>query len=140
MLNANKCKVQHLRQSNRQAVYKMGSVELQTTPVERDLGVFTDDTLKFCDHVCYAVNKASRLLGLIRFTFSCVDEETLPRLFTTLVRPHLMYGYIIWHPRYRIDKLPIEKIQIRTTNIYHMWKHYKSLDYHHWISDIAMEM
>jgi len=98
-------------------MYKMGSVELQITPVEKDLQLFVDDALKFRDHVSYAVNKASRLLGLIRLTFSCIDEETLPRLFTTLVRLHLEYGIIIWHPRYRIDKLEIEKIQRPTTKI-----------------------
>ena len=26
------------------------------------------------NYVCYAVNKASRLLGLIRLAFSCIDE------------------------------------------------------------------
>ena len=29
----------------------MGSVDLQSTPVEKDLGVFVDHALKFCDHV-----------------------------------------------------------------------------------------
>ena len=104
-------------------MYKIGSVELQTTPIEKHLGVFVDDTLKFRDNVCYAVNNASRLLGLIKLTLSCVDEETLLRLFTTLVRSHLMYGYIIWHPRYRIDKLPIQKIQIRATKLTTHLKH-----------------
>ena len=73
--------------------------------------------IKFRDHVSYAVNKASRLLGLIRTTFSYIDEDTLPRLLTTLVRPHLEYGNIIWHPRYRIDKIQIEKMQRWTTKL-----------------------
>ena len=92
--NADKCKVLHLGHSNEKAGYKMRSVELQSTPVEKDLGVFVGDSLKFRDHVSYAVNKASRLLRLIRMTFFCIDEDTLPRLFTTLVRPHLEYGNI----------------------------------------------
>lgn len=121
--NADKCKVLHLGHSNRKAVYKMGSVELQSTPVEKDLGVFVDDALKFRDHVSHAVNKASRLLGLIKATFSCIDGDTLPRLFTTLVRPHLEYGNIIWHPRHRIDKLQIEKIQRRATKLIPHLKH-----------------
>jgi len=103
--NADKCKVLHLGHSNKKAGYKMRSVELESTPIEKGLGVFVDDALKFRDHVSYAVNKASRLLGLIRTTFSCIDEDTLPRLFTTFVRPHLEYGNIIWHTRYRIDKI-----------------------------------
>ena len=115
--NADKCEVLHLGHSNKKAGYKMRSVELQSTPVEKDLGMFVDDALKFPDNVSYAVNKASRLLGLIRTTFSCIDEDTLPRLFTTLVRPHLEYGNIIWHPRYRIDKIQIEKIQRRATKL-----------------------
>jgi hypothetical protein len=88
----------------------MRYVELQSTLVEKDLGLFADDGLKFRDPVSYVVNKASRLLGLIRTAFSCIDEGTLPRLFMTLVRLHLEYGNIIWHPRYRIDKIQIEKI------------------------------
>ena len=109
--------VLHLGHSNKKAGYKMGSVELQSTPVEKDLGVFVDDALKFRDNVSYAVNKASRLLGLIRTTLSCIDEDTLLQLFTTLVRPHLEYGNIIWHPRYLIDKIQIEKIQRRATKL-----------------------
>ena len=101
----------HRGHSNKKAGYKMRSVKLQSTPVEKDLGVFVGDSLKFRDHVSYAVNKASRLLRLIRMTFFCIDEDTLPRLLTTLVRPHLEYGNIIWHPRYRIDKIQIEKMQ-----------------------------
>jgi len=80
--------VLHLGHSNKKAGYKMRSVEMQSTPVEKVLGVFVNDALKFRDHVSYSVNKASRLLGLIITTFSCVDEDTLLRLFTTLIRPH----------------------------------------------------
>jgi len=35
----------------------------------------------------------------------------VPRLFTAMVRPHLEYGNVIWHPRYRGDKLEVEKVQ-----------------------------
>ena len=34
-----------------------------------------------------------------------------------MVRPHLEYGNIIWHPRYRRDKLEVEKIQRRATRL-----------------------
>ena len=65
---------------------------------------------------------------------SCIDEATLARLFMTLVRPHLEYGNIIWHPRYRIDKIQIEKIQRRATKLiphlryYHMRKRLQALN------------
>ena len=85
--------------------------------------MFVADALKFRDHVYYTVNKASRLLGLIRMTFSCIDKDTLPRPFTTLVRPHVEYGNIIWHPRYRIDKIQIKKIQRQATKLISHLRH-----------------
>ena len=69
------------------------SVELQSTQIEKDLGGFVDDALKFREHVSHAENKASRLPGLIRTIFSCIDEHTLLQVFTYLVRPHLYPDY-----------------------------------------------
>jgi len=66
--------VLHLGHGNKKTDYKMRSVELQSTPVEKDTGVFVDDALKFRDLVSYTVNKTSRLLGLIRTTFSCIGD------------------------------------------------------------------
>ena len=37
-------------------------------------------------------------------TFSCIDEDK-------------ENGNIIWHPRYRIDKIQIEKVQSRATKL-----------------------
>ena len=44
-------------------------------------------------------------------------QQTLPQLFTSMVRPHLEYGNVIWSPRYQRDKLEIEKIQRRATKL-----------------------
>ncbi|KAK2168287.1 hypothetical protein LSH36_18g03040 [Paralvinella palmiformis] len=41
----------------------------------------------------------------------------MPRLFTTMVRPHLEYGNVIWHPRFRRDSVEIEKVQRRATKL-----------------------
>ena len=52
------------------------------------------------------------MLDLIRKTVTLLNEITVPRLFTAMVRPH-----VIWHPRYRRDKLEIEKVQRRATKL-----------------------
>ena len=113
--NVEKCKVIHRGHNNRQTTYNMEH-KLQTS-VEKDLGVCVDDRLKFKEHVSHAVNKGSRLLGMIRATFSCLDEDTMPRLYKALVRPHVDYGNIIWHPCYRVDKLEVEKVQRHATKL-----------------------
>ena len=72
------------------------------------MGVTIDRDLKFHMHVSKAVNKALRMLGLIRVASTCIDETTPSRLFTTMVRPHLEYGNVIWCPRFRCEKLQVE--------------------------------
>ena len=82
---------------------------------EKDLGVIVDD-LKLHTHIANAVNKASRMLDLIRKTFTLLGETIVPRLFTAMVIPHLEYGNVIWHPRYKRVKLEVEKVQRRQLN------------------------
>ena len=69
----------------------MNCTTLAITHAEKDLSVTVDEDLKFHKHIANAVNKASRLLGLIRKTFALLDETTVPRLFTAMVRPYLEY-------------------------------------------------
>ena len=85
----------HLGHNNRQTTYNMGQTELQLSSVEKDFDVFVDDRLNFKKHVFHAVNKASRISGMIPATFSCLDEDTVPQLYKVLVRPHLEYCTII---------------------------------------------
>ena len=122
-LNADKCKVLQLGHNNNQYTYDMAGVELQITPCEKDLGVYIDNKLKFHDHVAHAVNKGNRMLGLIKNTFSCLDKETIPKLYKALVRPHLEYGNVIWHPRFEMDKIAVEKVQRRATKLVPELKH-----------------
>ena len=100
----------------------MAGVELQSTPCEKDLGVYIDNKLKFHDHA-HAVNKGNRMPGLIKNTFSCLDKETIPKLYKALVRPHLENGNVIWHPRFEMDKIAVEKVQKRATKLVPELKH-----------------
>jgi len=54
-----------------------------------------DEDLKFHKRTANAATKASRMLGLIRKTFTLLGETTLPTLFTAIIRPHLEYGNVM---------------------------------------------
>ena len=84
---------------------------------EKDLGILVDDKLKFHTHTSSVIKKANSILGLIKRSFSVLDENTLPRLYTSMVRPHLEYGNVIWGPHYKGDIKAIEKVQKRATKI-----------------------
>ena len=53
----------------------MGGVDLAETTEERDLVVLVDSNLEFDKHIKAIVNKANRMMGLIRLDFTCMDEE-----------------------------------------------------------------
>ena len=61
------------------------SVGLQSTELEKDLGVNVDTSLKFSQYVEIQVNKANRLvLGLVRRSFVYRDSQTMKMLFKIL--------------------------------------------------------
>ena len=69
----------------------MGDLILEAAKEEKDLGVIIDEKLKFDKHTEAQVNKANKVLGLLRRSFETLDKETLVWLFKALVRPHLEY-------------------------------------------------
>ena len=121
--NESKCTVLHIGHSNQGHTYTMNAVPLKPSSEEKDLCVIIDVDLNFQKHTTMAVNKASRILGLIRKTFTNLDESTGPRLFTSLVCPHLEYGNVIWHPRSKRAETEIEKVQRRATKLIPKFKH-----------------
>ena len=116
--NADKCKIMHIGNNNPGYGYTMGGHHsLDTISKEKDLGVHIDHQLKFHDHTATAVSKANQILAVIRSSFENLDDDMLPRLYKTLVRPHLEYGNLIWGPHYRLDQQAVERVQRRATKL-----------------------
>ena len=84
--------------------YIMRNVPLTNTAEENDLGVIMDNELKYHKHTAYAVKKASKMIGLFRATFTCLDEITVPKIFMAIVRPHLEYGNVVGIPAFNFIK------------------------------------
>ena len=95
----------------------MKSVTLQETIEEKDLGVWISNSLKSTIHVAHAVCKANQILGLIRRSFTYLDCRLMKQLYTALVRPHIEYANVIWHPDNKKDLELIEGVQHRATKL-----------------------
>ena len=54
--------------------YNMDGTILEKVKEEKDLGIIVDDALKFHKHVSAAVLKANQTLGIVKRTFSTLDE------------------------------------------------------------------
>ena len=112
--NVDKCKILHIGKENPKFDYQMTDIDgnvknLLEVECEKDLGIYVQDNLKFDKNkLCLTVNRANRLVGLIKRAFSYLDIETSLILYKTLIRPILDYGNLIWYPTLKKDIRAIE--------------------------------
>lgn len=80
-------------------------------------------TLTFEQHVAQTVNKANKMVGLIKRNFRNMGKHTFVMLFKSLVRSHLEYGQNVWSP-YKIKHINLlEGVQRRATKLLPNLKH-----------------
>ena len=130
--NVSKCKVMHLgldidRQRQPYYMHNNGQTNrIDTCDQEKDLGVTFDEKLLFYKHINNVISKANQMLGLIKRSFSYMNKHIFLKLYKSLVRPHLEYGNIIWHPLFKKQSIAIERVQRRATLLL---KECKSMSY-----------
>ena len=115
--NVDKCKVLHIGFNQQYRRYKLGEDFINTSDVERDLGILIDSKLTFHEHCSTTAAKANKLLGMFRRSFKYVNTDMILRLYKTLIRPVIEYGNVIWGPHYIMDQQAIENIQRRATKL-----------------------
>lgn len=107
--------------SNPPFEYKMGPPDnrlvLEITKLEKDLGVYVDDLLKYRRHIEAAANKGTSLLAMIRRAYVYLDGTSLVLLYKSLIRPHLEYGNVVWAPYQQKDIQMIENVQRWATKL-----------------------
>ena len=116
-----KCKVMHIGKETEEFQYTMktdgNSVNLEYVKEEKDLGVVIDNSLSFEQHCDAAINKANRILGVIRRSFKYLDRDVMLTLYKTLVRPHVEYGNTVWSPKLKRVIKSLEAVQRRATRM-----------------------
>ncbi|GAB0178463.1 mitochondrial enolase superfamily member 1 [Grus japonensis] len=94
--NKDKCKVLHLGKHNPGVQHRLGSTWLESSCVERDLGVLVDNKLNMSEQCAAAAKQANRMLGCINKGITSRDKEVIIPLYAGLVRPHLEYHVQFW--------------------------------------------
>jgi hypothetical protein len=90
-------------------------IELEQSDGEKDIGELVDENLSFKKHIQNQVNKANSIMGLIRRTYTYLNEQSFKYLFQALVRPHIEYAKAVWSPFKVGDIEKIENVQRRAT-------------------------
>ena len=113
----------------------MNNKNLAPVEEECDLGMTFSKDLKFSQHLSKTINKANSILALIKGTFEYIDKHSFLRLYTALVRRHIEFANVVWHPYLRKDILSIERVQIRATRLV---SHLKDLPYESRLKELKL--
>ena len=116
LFHPDKCKIMHLGNRNEDPYqYYLDNIPLDHTDLENDLGINFDSKLRFSTHIDKIAKKANTIMGVVRRSFKCLDEDTFKKLYKGVVRPHLEYGVQIWNPNLKKDIVKLEGVQRRAT-------------------------
>jgi len=102
--NKGKYKVLHLGRNNPMHQDRLGADLLESSSVERNLGVLVDDRLTMNQQCALAAKKANGILGCIRKSVASRSREVLLPLYTAQVRPHLEYAVHFWSAQLKKDE------------------------------------
>jgi len=114
--NKAKCKVLHKGWDNPKHKYRLGREWIESSPEQRDLGMFIDEKLNMTWQCALAAQKANHILGCIKSSMASLLREVNLPLYSAL-RCHPECCIHLWSPQHRKDMNLLEQVQRRTTNM-----------------------
>ena len=122
--NVAKCKVMHFGRPVGKSFfeYSMANPDgtravLETTSVERDLGVQVSNDLKLRKQVEAAAARANSEIGRLKKSFRSRSCVVWRMLYLSYIRPHLEYAINAWSPYLEGDMNVLERVQNRVTKL-----------------------
>jgi len=95
--NKVKFKVMYLGWGNLQYQHSLEKEWIESSPVEKDLGIPLDEKLDLSQQCALVAQKGNRVLGCIKRSVARRSREVI---YPTLVRPHLEYCIQLWSPQH----------------------------------------
>ena len=115
--NPKKCSVVHFGKKNINLCYEMNGYWIEENKVQKDLGVLISNDLKVAAQCQESVNKANKILGVIKRSVMHKSVEVVSLLYKAYVLPCLEYCMQAWSPYIRKDVEKLERVQRRASKI-----------------------
>ena len=115
-LNASKCCYLFLSRKKTCSILPpplmLNDVPLKCVTSYKYLGVLITSDLLWSSHISNICNKTRRLIGIMyRRFYKHSSSNTLLKLYTSFIRPHLEYAAISWDPYLKKDIALLEDVQ-----------------------------
>ena len=91
--------------------------KINNSQLDKDLGVTFDPKLNINHHTYEIAHKATKIFGILKRTYLFLKTKTIILLYRSLIRPHLVYANVIWHPKYKYQSISVERVQRRATKL-----------------------
>ena len=120
-LNLLKCNVIHFTRKISEILpqYMLKSETLKPVTDIKYLGITLNEKLNWSTHTKNTVNKAQKVLNLIKRNFYKSSANTKIMSYKTLVRPILEYASSAWNPHTKYDLGKLEKINRQAARLVH---------------------
>ena len=117
-LNEDKCESMRITHSRNKSVTNY-SFEKPLKDVDsfKDLGVTLTKDLSWGNHIAVTVNKANKVLGLIRRSVGTANSNVFSILYKSLVWLILEYAVPVWSPCLAKDIHALESVQRRASRL-----------------------
>jgi len=115
--NKSKCKFLCLSRGNPRSLYRPGNEGIESSPVEKDLGVLVGKKLDMSQQHALAAQKANRIRACIKSNVARRLRVVILPLYSTLVRPHLECCIQLWSPQHKKDVELLGQAQRRVTKM-----------------------
>ena len=109
--NTDKCHI--LRISRSKTPYTMAGNILKQVSSVKYLGITLEETLQWNLQVASTARKANGVLAFVRRNLKGAPRKAKEMTYTTLVRPILEYGAVIWDPHQKQNVHRLEQVQRR---------------------------
>ena len=105
------------KQNESKYSYHLSNTDLKSAYSYKHLSVNVSYDISWSNHVNITVNKANKVLGLLKRSVGGKNREIISTLYKTLVRLIVKYACPVWSPHLIKDIVAIEKVQRRASRI-----------------------